>query len=302
MSQPIQPTTTQDIAQPPRWRDAYQNLIAEIRAVPEDELVAITIDIPSAVATVMGLLPEIRALRSRVMKEAPMLDIAQFDKLEAYAFALAHAHSLYKAASEPPAPLEQLTDDAADLRETLLADATALARRGLLDGGRLNELKGVRGHKNLAFDLSTLAALIREVWPKIAGKTLLLAGELDQAETLADRIVTAVGQREQGPAVVATAAADRQRAFSLFLNAYNQVRRAVHFLRWDQSDADAIVPSLYAVGRSPRRKADETDETAPVTDLPKVAAPAVVKKPAGGNGSVVTASVGMPDSEPFAPE
>jgi hypothetical protein len=297
-----QPTTTQDTAQPPRWREAYQNLIAEIRAVREEDLDAITIDIPSAVATVMGLLPEIRALRPRVVKEAPAVDIARFDKMEAYTFALAHAHSLYKAASEPPAPLEQLTDGAAELRETLLADATAFARRGLLDGARLSELKGVRGHKNLAFDLSTLAALIREVWPKIAGKTMLQASELDQAETLADRIVTAVGQREQGPAVVATAAADRQRAFTLFLHTYDQVRRAVHFLRWDQGDADSIVPSLYAVGRSPRRKAEETDMPTQPLEMTKPAVPAAVRKPAAGSGTGARPAVGMPDSDPFMPE
>jgi hypothetical protein len=146
-----------------------------------------------------------------------------------------------------------------------------------------------------------LAALIRDVWPKIAGKTMLQASELDQAETLADRIVTAVGHREQGPAVVATAAEDRQRAFTLFLNTYNQVRRAVHFLRWDQGDADAIVPSLYAVGRSARRKGEETEEPAPSANSTKPAVQPVVRKPDGRSATIGTGSVGMPDSEPFAP-
>jgi hypothetical protein len=35
------------------------------------------------------------------------------------------------------------------------------------------------------------------------GKTASQLKELDHAETLADRILTTVGQREQGPAVVA---------------------------------------------------------------------------------------------------
>jgi hypothetical protein len=80
------------------------------------------------------------------------------------------------------------------------------------------------------------------------------------------------------------------------------VRRAVHFLRWDQGDADAIVPSLYAVGRSPRRKAGEAEEPARSADLPKLATPAVVRKPGAGNGTVAPVAVGMPGSEPFTPD
>ena len=72
---------------------------------------------------------------------------------------------------------------------------------------------------NLAVDLLTLAATVREVWPTLGGKTTLHLSELDQAETLADRLLTAVGQREQGPAVVPTSAENRQRAFTLFTSA-----------------------------------------------------------------------------------
>jgi len=42
------------------------------------------------------------------------------------------------------------------------------------------------------------------------------------------------------------AAADaRNRVFTLLTRRYDQVRRAVVFLRWDEGDADRIVPSLY---------------------------------------------------------
>ena len=45
----------------------------------------------------------------------------------------------------------------------------------------------------------------------ISGKTALQLTELDQAETLGDRILTTVGQREQDPAVVAASAETRHR-------------------------------------------------------------------------------------------
>jgi len=64
--------------------------------------------------------------------------------------------------------------------------------------------------------------MMRNSLPAISGKTALTAVELDRAETLADRILTAVGLREQGPAVVAATGDIRQRAFSLFISAYDQ--------------------------------------------------------------------------------
>ena len=66
--------------------------------------------------------------------------------------------------------------------------------------------------------------------------------------------MVAAGLREQGPAVVQDVARIRDQAFTLMMRAYDEVRRAVTFLRWQQGDADTIAPSLYA-GRGGRGKA-----------------------------------------------
>ena len=44
-----------------RFRDAYQRIIDEINKVPASELIPINIDIPAAVATSLGAMPEIMA-------------------------------------------------------------------------------------------------------------------------------------------------------------------------------------------------------------------------------------------------
>lgn len=46
----------------------------------------------------------------------------------------------------------------------------------------------------------------------------------------------------------------RQRAFTLFANAYDQCRRAATYLRWNEGDADELVASLHG-GRT--RRPDE---------------------------------------------
>ena len=54
--------------------------------------------------------------------------------------------------------------------------------------------------------------------------------ELDQAEDLSDRLLSAVGAREQAPAVLAEVSVQRQRVFTLFVQPYDQVRRAISFV------------------------------------------------------------------------
>ncbi|HEX4334524.1 MAG TPA: hypothetical protein VH062_01350 [Polyangiaceae bacterium] len=48
----------------------------------------------------------------------------------------------------------------------------------------------------------------------------------------------------------------RTRAFTLFVNAYDQVRRAVSYLRWDDDDAGTVAPSLYVRRGNGKKKPD----------------------------------------------
>jgi hypothetical protein len=236
----------------PRFRDAYQTLLDEMHDLAEDDLTTANVDIPKAVTTVLAALPKIRALRPQVMEMTQRYDLERFDKLEAYTLAVAYANSLFLAASQPPESIDALADEAASLRALLVAETTTLAQRRIIDGQRLKDLRGAHGRHNLAVDLFTLASVVRKVWPAIVGKTSLHIAEIDLAETLADKLLTAVGLVEHGPVIVAMAAENRRRAFTLFIKAYDSARRVVHFLRWNEGDADDIAPSLHA--KSARRR------------------------------------------------
>jgi hypothetical protein len=239
----------------PRFRDAYQTLLDEMHAISRTDLLAIDLDIPAAVTTVLSALPRIRSFRPQIVAMTLRYDVHRFDKLEAYTLAVGYANSLYLAASQTSASIDDLGNEAAQLCDLLIAEATTLSQRRLLDEKRLSELKGARELGDLAADLFTLAAMMRKVWPSIVGKTSLRIAEIDLAETLADKLLTALAQREQGPRVAAGTAEIRQRAFTLFVSAYEDTRRVVHFLRWNYGDADSIAPSLY--GRVKPRQRDD---------------------------------------------
>ncbi len=291
-----------------RFREAYERSLPDMAALPDSELLSINLDIPSAVATTLGAWKEIALLRDQVMGLHDF-DVTRFDKLETYALAAWQAHSSYVAASTPAEPIQELADKAVASREQLLSDAVALGKRGLIDGERLKELKGPVGYKNVAIDIGVLVALLRERWAVVASKTALSAEELDAAETLADQLITAVGQREQAPLVVATAADNRQRAFSLLIKTYDQARRAISYLRWNKDDIESIAPSLYA-GRQNgnHRKSGDGGSSEPATTVVAPAAP----PPSAAAASAASAAnaaprapatpqvtAGFPGSDPF---
>lgn len=272
---------------------AFEQVQAELAALRDDELVTINIDILIAVTTVLGVVGELRMFRAELVAKLPDFDVERFDKLEVYARAAGHAHALHLQVTSNP-DLAPLVEAASALREQLLTDATALARRGLIAGQALDSLKGPIGHRNLAFDLSALSSVLRASWSTLEGKTAIVLGELEQARFFADQLLTAVGLREQGPSAVSASALTRQRAFTLLVKAYDQARRGLSYLRWDEGDLDRIAPSLYE-RRATRRRHSEPEQVteAPTEPLAVVAPPRL--NGAGKSG----ASTGLPGESPF---
>ena len=248
------------------YSEAYERALPTAKALDTAELITINIDVPSAVTTAVGAMPKIIALRDSIAKELPTFDLKHLDELQTYTLATGHAHAMYSAASSPPEAIQALNEQGIALRDLMYSDAVALSNRGLISGDKLSEFKTNVGYKNLAFDLLGLSVLLRNSWIAIASKTAVTIDELDQAASIGEQLVAAVGAREQAPAVIADVAQQRQRTFTLFVNAYDQARRAISYLRWDEGDVESIAPSLYA-GRTTSRKKPEPqpEPPAPVT-------------------------------------
>ena len=80
--------------------------------------------------------------------------------------------------------------------------------------------------------------------------------ELDEAESTAGQLAFTFATRaERFQAVQQVANEQRQRNFSLLAHAYDQVRRGLQYLRWNEADWDAIAPSLHRGRGGSRRQA-----------------------------------------------
>ena len=227
----------------------------QIAAVPVDSLLPVNLDVTAAVATVLGSLPEIRSIRAQMATDLPNLAFGDVDRLEDSTLAMSHADAQYRIACAPPDDLVALGAEGTKLRELLRREVEPLVLRKRINGEALRGLTGVHGYKNVAQDLHLLVGVLRENWAAIGGKCGVELAELDRAEVVSVALLRSVGLREQGPEAYSEIATTRRQAFTLFMRAYDEVRRAVTFLRWKEGDADTIAPSLYA-GRGGRGKSE----------------------------------------------
>jgi hypothetical protein len=278
---PAHPPPAARPGEPPKAEAAFELIKPEMAKLSPESFGKINLDISQAVSLALGVLPGLAFLRPAMVK-LPDFEIAHFDKLETYALGAWYAHLLALPPASAANPVQLLLEEASDLRGRLLGDAEALAARGLLDLDSVQAIRKGQGNMDTANDLVALSALMGASWEKIENKTAASAEEVHRAGDLGPLLIAALGVRDHGAAATPAEAADRKvRAFALFTGAYDQVRRAVSYLRWNEGDADSLAPSLYK-GRGGSRGASAAKGEGGAEADP--AEPGAGEAPGGGDG------------------
>lgn len=166
--------------------------------------------------------------------------------LERYTLTLAQAHGDWLGTRRQGALPKETLQEARKKRALLRMHLTLLAQHGLLALPAPPRTKK-RSHTSLALELIALCSFFRTHWHKVKGHTALTLDQIAEAEGVGSSIVTALGKQKAktGNPERRRAVDLRARAFTLFLAAYDEARRAVTFLLWHQGNADEVVPSLY---------------------------------------------------------
>ena len=284
--------------------EAYQRVLPEAQALGLDALATINIDVPSSIITAMSVNERLAPYADplKALHDFPADGLTKFPD---YVLALFIAQARYAFATTPAEELPGLLDEATARRDIMIAEGKALIVRGLLNSDALDDLTGTHGYKNVAFDLSGLTQLFKAAWPNIQGKTGLQQGEIDEAGQLALKLAAAVAHRENAESI-AEATDIRQRMFTLFCTIYDQIRRGMSYLRWNQGDVDEIVPSLYA-GRQNSNAAKKATSDAKTTPSNNGQTPTIgAVTPAAANPATAVPNgaskvpVGFPGSDPLS--
>ncbi|HEU4403751.1 MAG TPA: hypothetical protein VFS43_00425 [Polyangiaceae bacterium] len=229
---------------------------AEIDALPREAVRRSTVNVPNAVVLVLGALPKMLRLRDEMRATFVNPPFASLDKLRDYALAAAYAHARALPHDGGETRVRALLTEAAPLRVRLLSSAETLATFGLLDPLEVAAVRRGAGHVDTAQDLSSLVGLLRDAGPEILAKTPLTEADLARAAELGGLLLEALGQRQSGAdgSGDPDEAAERvAKAYTLMANAYDQGRRVVSFLRWNEGDVDDIAPPLGHSRRRARR-------------------------------------------------
>ncbi|MGC4069781.1 MAG: hypothetical protein QM784_35015 [Polyangiaceae bacterium] len=238
----------------PRLREALDRIRPEMAALEPEELVPVDEDPIAAVAMVRGALQQVKPIVTEI-KALPGFRGEDLDRLDLYASALVQAHTSFLGVTAPPEHLVALVEEVTFFRELLLSDFRALVKLGLLGARSVEGLKGPAGYRNVAADVSLLAHLLKRSWREVEGKTCVTEPELARAEILAEQLTSDLGLREMEPAAVTEVTRERMQVYTLFVRAYEQLRRAVEYLRWDCGDAEILAPPLIG-SRRPKRNSD----------------------------------------------
>jgi hypothetical protein len=225
----------------------------ELLAIPVAKLLPVNIEIHAAVVTALGVQPELEGYREEVREWFGDEWAARIDALPTYAKAAAQAHGEFLASQNSSTEVNAVSKELIEMRELLLTDLTSLVNRKRVDAAVLSGLRGSVGFRNQVLDVVQLTAVFRRHWATVGGVTPVAMGDLERAEALAAKLTRLLGVREQGSLEATGIGEMRQRAFTKFVGTYDQLRRAMTFLRWDEDDVDSIIPSLWA-GRGGRGK------------------------------------------------
>jgi len=246
---------TESIAVTGNHRKAYEASLPEILALPKDEIQAVNTDVIMTVGRVRVTCRRIQGLRAEVVAKLNDFDLKLWDKLETYSLALLYANTVWDIARKSIADLDDLTQQARRQYELLYAVVQVLVSRGLVEPFHLKAAKKRRGRLRFAYGLLCLVEVLREAWPTVAHKTGLTESELTHAEALGEQLSRGVALQNAPIEELKQLAELRDRAFTVFVRAYGQVRHALQYLRRENNDVERYAPSLYGRRRARKVKA-----------------------------------------------
>lgn len=252
--------------------EAFARRRAELGAIPAREVLRVNLEAMDVVGVILKVEPRIRTLRSEFERCLRVFNFELADALRDCALAFYFAETVCLATARPVRCPPELLKEAKHTRARLLHFVKACAARGLVDAARWSELRGANGYRNTASDLGVLVSIV-QTSPKLMEfeQTLLLPGELKRADLLGRELLVIAAKSDRRSEELSQSREMRARAFTLLMRSYNEVRRAVAYVRAEFGDADSFAPTLFTK-HSHRRARQQPSQATAVNESVGIAA------------------------------
>lgn len=237
---------------------AYERIEPELDAIEPADVGRVTADVPTAVSLAIGSIPLLEGLAPEMKKQLTAPPIEHIARLRVLSLGLLYTHLRYvpRRSESVQADLEE----ARVLREQMLSAADAHVSFGHMSPDAVASVRDGGGYLDRANDLIALAALFRAVGPRIRGATPVTEAMLARATELGTQLIGELGGQELGIGADGAGPRDwrdrRNRAFTLFMQNWEGIRRAVEYVRYYEQDAETFAPLLHRRGTRP---SDEED-------------------------------------------
>jgi hypothetical protein len=232
------------------------------------------------------------------MEKLPYLDMAVIREFNHYAMGMAYAEvRRYRLSVASADDLQERAGTAVKQRTALHIHAQALALDGtIVIPEALKEQLTSNSYAGIATSLLGLADLLKSQWPLIQNKCNTNLQAIQSAISLAEGMIATLGERQAAKNAADVAGLLRDQAYTFCVTTYEQIRRAVTFLRWDEGDVDDITPSIYAHSTSSKKTKKDT-ETAK-SEVPKTQATTTATS-STTSSATSSSGAGFPNADPL---
>lgn len=235
---------------------AYDRHADEIRAFPaERRLSRVNFDFPTATAIALGAQPALLGFREAIREQLPRFPLRYVDELDSVTHAALYVYMQSVTAPPAESALAALADRARAMRKKLQADAGSAIAHELMEASALDGVPTGNGRLEIAQGVLGLCVAFRASWARVQGHSPVTEEMLAAATQLGVNLLAALG-KDENPTLAGEALpieAQWLNAASLFHRVYDQCRRAMDYLRWDEGDAADFTPALTGP-RGPRAK------------------------------------------------
>lgn len=240
---------------------ALDRLLPRITGLAREDVRHVNADLEFAVSIVRSRAAKVRALRGELAR-LPDFDLAAVDELDNLADALAIADARCRVPDKLAGiHVGQLAEEGFALRRVFATAWTALVTAGKAPPESEQVFRGTTQYADLAADLEAAAELFEKRRPDLRAMTPITEAQLRRADELGRLLGVYVAERDAGLDEREARVDVRDRVWTLFHDAWIEVRRGVQYLRTYEGDAEQIAPNLWA--RSDTRSRKDADTPAP---------------------------------------